>query len=808
MAKNLKLNVKNAQLAAVLKQNKLKKGRKSSSDKEAAEGEPEKPKKTIVKAKKLAPIVRSKEEPFKEKEEAEKHPPAEETKKITQEEPTEEIARVVKKQPESAKPPEKVAIDNESSVKKLPKTEKEKQESSAESESSKKEKKKGKKEAKQEKDTSSSGEGYSPDGKRGKKAVPTHRRQAFSRVFDSRDRNRLAEEESWRRRRFGKNKTKKTMETVIRPKELTVKIPVQLKDLAAQLKVKAAEVIQKLFKQGLIITINDYLDDPTTIELIGHEFECDITIDTSQEERLQVTGESIEEEISKEDPAKLQKRPPIVTVMGHVDHGKTSIIDAFRKSQLASGEAGAITQHIGAFTCKTDHGGFTVLDTPGHEAFTAIRSRGASATDIVVLVIAGDEGIKPQTEEAIEQAKKAGVPMIIAINKMDKEGFSPDNIYRELSERDILVEAWGGDVISVNCSAKTGEGIASLGEMIALQTDVLELKANPDKRARGVVLESELHKGLGSTATLLVQNGTLRKGDALLFEYEYGRVKTMQDEHSKFLEKALPSTAVSVTGLSGVPLAGQEFLVVESEKEARKIAEARKSENQKLMLRQSRRKNLDTLLEQNAAQKEKKILNIILKADVGGSVEAIKNSLKNIPTDKVDLNFIRTDVGQIAESDIELAEASNAIIVGFHTKVESHAEGMIKQKKIKVFLHDVIYHLIDDVKEHMRSLLDKLRQENDSGEAKVLATFKSSQLGVIAGCQVMSGIVKRGQLARVFRGDEMLWEGTLSSLKRHKDDVKEVKKDLECGIVLHGFSAFAADDVIKTYEITYIEQEL
>ncbi len=638
-----------------------------------------------------------------------------------------------------------------------------------------------------------------------KKAAPSYRRQAFSRVFDSRS---VDGDEIWRRRRHGKQKKSKSDELVIRPKEITITLPITVKELANCMKVKGTEVIQKLFMQGLPITINDALEDITTVEIIGQEFECEIKIDTTQEQRLQITEHSIEQEITNINEEDLVIRPPIVAVMGHVDHGKTSIIDAFRKSNLISGEAGAITQHIGAFAVKTPHGSFTVLDTPGHEAFSAIRARGAVVTDIIILVIAGDEGIKPQTKESIEKAKEANVPIIVAINKADKPGFNADEIYRQLSENELLPEAWGGSVLTINCSAKTKEGIDTLAEMIALQSEVLELKANPKARARGTVLESELHRGQGITATLLVQNGTLRVGDAVIFNQEYGRIKTMQDEHGKSLTTAPPSTAVRVTGLSGVPSSGNEFIMLDDEKEARKIAEERKAAARHEELKKRSSKSIESMMQHRVDQQRKKTLNIILKADVAGSVEAVRETLLKIPTDKVEINFVSTEVGQISESDIEMARASGALIVGFHTNIERHAEILLKSEKVKILLFDVIYHLVDEVKEHMITILDKVRHETVSGTAKVLATFKASHLGIIAGCKVTEGIIKRSNFTRLFRDEEEIWSGSISSLRRHQDDVKEVKKDIECGIVLSGTNNVKEGDEFKFYEISYITQEL
>jgi translation initiation factor IF-2 len=381
-------------------------------------------------------------------------------------------------------------------------------------------------------------------------------------------------------------------------------------------------------------------------------------------------------------------------------------------------------------------------------------------------------------------------------------------VYRQLAERNLLPEAWGGETITVNCSAATREGLQELLEMVMLQAEILELKANPEERARGSVLESELHRGYGSTATLLIQNGTLNLGDALVFEHTYGRVKSMHDEHNKSINQASPSTPVRVTGLSGLPDAGCEFIVVSNEKEARKLCEEREAGVKREQLLQSRKKNLESLMERKAELSEKKVLNLILKADVQGSLEAIKTSLQKIPSDKVEINLVADDVGQISESDIQLAHASGAVIIGFHTGVESHAEELLKQTKVTVETYDVIYHLIDGVKKIMVSLLDKIKEEKESGSAYVKATFKSSQLGIIAGCEVKEGVIRRSQYVKVFRGDEQIWEGNIASLKRVQEDVKDVSKGLECGILLNNFSDLAEGDIIKSYDTIYHEQEL
>ncbi len=626
-------------------------------------------------------------------------------------------------------------------------------------------------------------------------------------VFDSRARQglRVGEEGSYRRRRH--QKAIKFEAPVTRPTSIKTRLPITVKDLAVELKLKASQLIEKLFLQGAIFTINDLLDDPTTVQLLGNEFGCEITIDTAEEERIRITDKTVHEEVLALDPSVLTTRPPVVTFMGHVDHGKTSLIDAIRKTNTASGEAGAITQHIGAFRCQTSVGDLTVIDTPGHEAFSAMRARGADVTDIVVLVVAGDEGIRAQTVEAINHAKAAGVTIVVAINKCDKPNFDVELVYRQLSEHELLAEAWGGSTITVNCSAVSGQGIQQLLEMLALQAEILELRANPVMRARGRVIESEMHKGLGATATLLVQNGTLNRGDALVFDIYWGRVKTMRDEFGKELESAPPSCPVEITGLSGLPEAGQEFIAVATEKAAREIAEVRALEFRQKRLSTGRILTADSMVAQ-AAEHEKKVLNVILRADVQGSLEALKTALQRIRSDKATLNIIHDEVGEISESDVQLAATSKAVILGFHTQVESHADNLIKEAGIRVLNFDIIYHALDEVKKLMQALLDKLPQENEKGKAEVKAVFKSSQLGLIAGCQVTEGSISRNHRARVARRGEIIWRGAIGSLRRVNEDVREVQKGIECGILLDGFKDTQEGDIIETYEIVYIEQQL
>ena len=641
------------------------------------------------------------------------------------------------------------------------------------------------------------------------KDIKPAKKQDSSR-FDARDRQglRASDEEQWRKRRKSHSRIQQE-EVVTRPTSLSIRTPISIKDLASEMKLKSSQLVGKLFLQGLVVTLNDMLEDETTLQLLGNEFGCDIRIDKTKEKRIRITDQTIKEELQTVDASRLIIRPPVVAFMGHVDHGKTSLIDYIRKSNRAAGEAGAITQHIGAFCCSTAIGNITVLDTPGHEAFSAMRARGADVTDIVVLVVAGDEGLRQQSIEAIQHAKAANVIIVVAINKSDKPNFNADTVYRQLAEQELLPETWGGQTITINCSATTGQGVPELLEMLALQAEILELTADPNTRARGTVLESELHKGLGHVATVLVQNGTLRRGDAVVFGQHWGRIKNMHDEHGRELDSAPPSTPVEITGLSGLPDAGQEFIVVKNEREAREISDIRsEGARQTSFSNQQKKKVSMENLFQQASATSKKILNIILRADVQGSLEAIKVALLKIHSDKADLNIVFAGVGEITESDVQLAAASKAVIIGFHTQIESHAESLIKQLGVQIRLHDIIYHAIDEAKDLMSGLLDKIAIETEKGKVLVKATFKSSHTGIIAGCQVIEGSIHRNSHIRLKRGLETVWKGSISSLKRVKEDVKEVQKGLECGIILNNFTDIREGDILEAYEITYISQEL
>lgn len=781
--KNLKINIKNSQLAEALNIDSLlekKKGsaasRKTKKKTTDTKEEPKKPKARIVSAPKETEALPLEEEKEVVEEQAVSSPDTLETPEATLDtSPTAPLEEKLEKVP--------------------PPAEKEAKEEKTEEEKS------GRKKVEALEEPAPPKKGVFRD---------TLKKKGVFKTFDSRDRQGLRdhEEDQWRKKRTSKSAKKASIseEEIIRPKFLKIRIPITIKDLAQEMKLKASQLISKLFMQGIVLTLNDYLEDETTIQLLGHEFGCDITLDTSEEEKLRITDKTIAEEIQQTPPEKLQPRPPIIAFMGHVDHGKTSLIDAIRHSNLAAQEAGAITQHIGAFKTQASSGDITILDTPGHEAFFHMRERGANVTDLAILVVAGDEGMREQTVEALNQAKEAKVPILVAINKADKAGFDDQKVYRQLSEQGLLPECWGGTTITVNCSALTKKGIPELLEMISLQAEILELKANPEERARGTVLESEMHKGRGAVATVLVQNGTLKKGDALVLGHHWGRVKTMHDEKEHPLEEASPSTPVKITGLSGMVEAGAEFIAVNSEKEAKELAEARDIGRKHQAQLAKKMTSLENLFKEKAS--EQKILPLLLKADVQGSLEALKQSLLKLPMKKVRLEVIFEGVGEISESDIELASASKAMILGFHTQIESRAEPLCKQKGVTVQIHNIIYHAVEAIRQKMMEQLDKIAEEKEAGAAIVKATFKSSHLGVIAGCQVTEGSISRNHWVRVLRGKEVVWKGKIASLKRVKEDVREVQKGTECGILLEGYHQVQVGDIIQAYEITYHAQTL
>lgn len=563
--------------------------------------------------------------------------------------------------------------------------------------------------------------------------------------------------------------------------------------------VKAAEVIKEMMKMGSMVTINQVLDQETAsivVEEMGHK-------------PVMMKDDSIEDDVLGEVEAvgEAVHRAPIVTIMGHVDHGKTSLLDYIRESRVASGEAGGITQHIGAYHVDTDHGMITFLDTPGHAAFTAMRARGAQATDIVVLVVAADDGVMPQTKEAVQHARAAEVPLIIAVNKMDKEDADPDRVKNELSQEDVIPEDWGGDTQFVHVSAKTGEGVEELLESILLQTEVLELTAVADGPARGSVIESRLDRGRGAVASIMVQSGCLKKGDILLAGHEYGRVKAMSDENGKPIESAGPSIPVEVLGLSGTPDAGESAIVVTDERKAREVALFRQGKFKDVKFAKQQKAKLEEMFNQMESG-DVSTINIVLKADVQGSVEAISDALLKLATDEVKVKIVARGVGGINESDAQLAGASNAIVFGFNVRADAGAKRVIDEQGLDLHYYSVIYDLIDEVKGAMTGMLAPEFKEEIVGLAEVRDVFRSPKLGAIAGCMVVDGTVKRNNPIRVLRENVVIYEGELESLRRFKDDVQEVKSGTECGIGVKNYNDVKSGDQIEVYERVEVKRTL
>ena len=573
---------------------------------------------------------------------------------------------------------------------------------------------------------------------------------------------------------------------------LTLPEHITIKELADKMKVQASVIVKKLFMKGIMVTVNQDIDYEQAEE-IALEFNCIC----EPEVKVDVIEELLrEDEESEED---MVARPPVVCVMGHVDHGKTSLLDAIRDTKVTDREAGGITQHIGAYMVSVNGQKITFLDTPGHEAFTAMRMRGANSTDIAILVVAADDGVMPQTVEAINHAKAAGIEIIVAINKIDKPNANVERVKQELSEYELIPEDWGGSTIFVPVSAHTHEGIDELLEMILLTAEVLELKANPKRTARGLVIEAQLDKGRGAVATVLVQKGTLHVGDPIAAGSSYGKVRAMIDENGRRVKVATPSTPVEILGLSDVPNAGEIFVSMDSEKEARNFAETFISESKNKLIEDTKtRMSLDDLFSQIQSGNVKE-LNIIVKADVQGSVEAVKQSLVKLSNDEVVVKIIHGGVGAINESDVILASASNAIIIGFNVRPDAMAKATADREGVDVRLYKVIYNAIEDVEAAMKGMLDPIYEEKVIGHAQVRQIFKASDVGNIAGSYVLDGYFQRGCKVRVSREGGQIFEGDLASLKRFKDDVKEVKAGFECGLVLDGFNDIAEDDVIEAY---------
>ncbi len=592
-----------------------------------------------------------------------------------------------------------------------------------------------------------------------------------------------------------KQKPKEPEEPVIRTIELPEVLTVQ--ELADKVKTPVSQLIKKLFLAGEMVTVNTDLDFEKAAE-IALEYNCI----AEEEVKVDVIEEMLKEE--EEDESLMSERPPVVCVMGHVDHGKTSLLDAIRETSVTAGEAGGITQHIGAYTVDVNGQQITFLDTPGHEAFTAMRMRGAQSTDIAILVVAADDGVMPQTVEAINHAKAAGIEIIVAVNKIDKESANVERVKQELVEYELIAEDWGGSTVFCPVSAHTKEGLDNLLEMILLTAEVLELKANPNRKARGIVIEAELDKGRGPVATVLVQKGTLKIGDSIAVGSSFGRVRAMLNDKGQNVKEAGPSQPVEILGLNGVPAAGEIFVATKNEKEARSMAETYIAcDKEKLLAETKAKMSLDDLFSQIQAGNVKE-LNLVVKADVQGSVEAVKQSLLKLSNEEVVIKVIHAGVGAINESDVILASASNAIIIGFNVRPDVQAKDVAEREKVDLRLYKVIYNAIEDIEAAMKGMLDPIFEEQVTGHLVVRQTFKASGVGTIAGSFVLDGVIRRSSSVRVTRDGEQIYEGALASLKRFKDDVKEVKNGFECGIVLENFNDLKEDDQIEAYEMVEV----
>lgn len=613
------------------------------------------------------------------------------------------------------------------------------------------------------------------------------------------------EDESHRRGGRGKSKLKKRnahgFQSPTGPivREVAIGETITVADLAQQMSVKAAEVIKFMFKMGSPVTINQVLDQETAqliAEELGHKVKLisDNALEEQLAEYLRFEGDAV-------------SRAPVVTVMGHVDHGKTSLLDYIRRAKVAVGEAGGITQHIGAYHVETERGMVTFLDTPGHAAFTAMRARGAKATDIVILVVAADDGVMPQTQEAVQHAKAAGVPIVVAVNKIDKPEANPDNIKNGLAALDVIPEDWGGDTPFVPVSAKMGTGVDELLEAVLLQAELLELTATPSAPGRGVVVESRLDKGRGPVATVLVQDGTLRQGDMALVGSTYGRIRAMLDENGRSIKEAGPAIPVEILGLDGTPEAGDELSVLSDEKKAREVALFRQGKFREVKLARAHAGKLENIFE-SMGQEEKKTLNIVLKSDVRGSLEALQGSLSGLGNDEVQVRVIGGGVGGITESDANLALASNAVLFGFNVRADAGARRIVEQEGLDLRYYNVIYDIIEDVKKALTGMLGSDVRENILGIAEVRDVFRSPKFGAVAGCMVLEGMVHRNRPIRVLRDDVVIFEGELESLRRFKDDVAEVRAGMECGIGVKSYNDVKTGDKIEVFEKVEVARSL
>ncbi|PGM93093.1 translation initiation factor IF-2 [Bacillus cereus] len=583
------------------------------------------------------------------------------------------------------------------------------------------------------------------------------------------------------------------------PDKITFSGSLTVGDLAKKLSKEPSEIIKKLFMLGIMATINQDLDKDT-IELIATDYGIEV------EEEVVVSETEFETFIDEQDDEEnLKERPAVVTIMGHVDHGKTTLLDSIRNSKVTAGEAGGITQHIGAYQVDVNDKKITFLDTPGHAAFTTMRARGAQVTDITILVVAADDGVMPQTVEAISHAKAAGVPIIVAVNKMDKPAANPDRVMQELTEYELVPEAWGGDTIFVPISAIQGEGIDNLLEMILLVSEVEEYKANPNRYAAGTVIEAQLDKGKGTIATLLVQNGTLRVGDPIVVGTSFGRVRAMVSDIGRRVKVAGPSTPVEITGLNEVPQAGDRFMAFADEKKARQIGESRAQEALVAQRGEKSKFSLEDLFQQ-IQEGDVKEINLIVKADVQGSVEAMAASLRKIDVEGVKVKIIHTGVGAITESDVILASASNAIIIGFNVRPDVNAKRTAELEKVDVRLHRIIYKVIEEIESAMQGMLDPEFEEKVIGQAEVRQTFKVTKVGTIAGCYVIDGKITRDSGVRIIRDGVVIFEGQLDTLKRFKDDVKEVAQNYECGITIERYNDLKEGDIIEAYVMEEVKR--
>jgi translation initiation factor IF-2 len=581
--------------------------------------------------------------------------------------------------------------------------------------------------------------------------------------------------------------------------EVLVPETISVADLAHKMAVKASEVIKALMKMGMMVTINQVLDQETAIiivEEMGHIAKAAAANDP----------ETFLEETEHAE-AILESRPPVVTVMGHVDHGKTSLLDYIRRSRVASGEAGGITQHIGAYHVETPRGMVTFLDTPGHEAFTAMRARGAKATDVVILVVAADDGVMPQTIEAVHHAKAAGVPLVVAVNKIDKSEANPERVKQELVTQEVIPEEYGGDTMFVEVSAKTGKGIDDLLEAVLLQAEVLELKAPKNTPAKGLVIEGRLDKGRGPVSTILIQSGTLRRGDMLLAGSSFGRVRAMLDEAGQDIKEAGPSIPVEILGLSDVPSAGEEVIVLNDERKAREIALFRQGKFRDVKLAKQQAAKLENMFEQ-MGEGEVKTLGLIIKSDVQGSYEALSTSLQKLSTDEVKVNIIHTGVGAISESDVNLSVASKAVLIGFNVRADSGARKLIESAGVDVRYYNIIYEAVDEIKAALGGMLSPDKKESTIGMVEIREVFRISKVGAVAGCYVQDGVIRRGSKVRLLRGNVVIHTGELDSLKRFKDDVKEVKSNFECGLSLKNYNEIEVGDLLEVFEVVEVARTL